>query len=120
MCVYVNKYIYIYIFVYIYYVELIIFRFPLNNSNRLQQWLNNFPLKNWQPSKDSLLCSDHFTEDCFDRTGFRVHLQPNSIPTKFGEARSLCVYCKRKKLYKSGLSFFRWIKFYNLQWHLDS
>ncbi|KAK0167488.1 hypothetical protein PV327_004881 [Microctonus hyperodae] len=84
-----------------------LFEFPLNNSNRLEQWLNNFPLKNWQPSKDSLLCSDHFTEDCFDRTGFRVHLQPNSIPTKFGEARSLCAYCKRKKLYKSGLSFFR-------------
>ena len=48
---------------------------------------------NWQgPSNNSVLCSEHFTNDCFEedtaiaaRFGIekRRHLKPNAIPTVF-------------------------------------
>ncbi|KAM0736843.1 THAP domain-containing protein 1 [Formica fusca] len=82
-------------------------KFPLSNKFLLEQWINNVPLKHWKPSNGSLLCSDHFTEDCFDRSEFRVRLKLNSIPTCFGDPPTACIMCKRKRLHQSPYSFFR-------------
>jgi len=57
------------------------YRFPMKNLFLLERWMENLPLKDWKPNKDSLLCSNHFTDDCFDRSGFRVQLKSDSIPT---------------------------------------
>ncbi|XP_026829419.1 uncharacterized protein LOC105281536 isoform X2 [Ooceraea biroi] len=48
------------------------YRFPLSDKFMLEQWLKQIPMKHWTPNKDSLLCSDHFTENCFDKSAFQV------------------------------------------------
>ncbi|XP_018351850.1 PREDICTED: THAP domain-containing protein 1-like isoform X3 [Trachymyrmex septentrionalis] len=83
-------------------------KFPLKDQRLLKQWINNFPTKNWTPTNSAILCSNHFTEDCFERSAFKVRLKPNSIPTRFDNPpHSYCIYCKRKRIYKSGYSFFK-------------
>ena len=38
---------------------------------------------NWCPSKSSRICSDHFVEEMFDRTGQFVRLCKHAFPTRF-------------------------------------
>lgn len=56
--------------------------FPKDASLR-QQWVREVNREYWTPSKRSLLCSDHFTESCFDKTGQTTRLKDNAVPTLF-------------------------------------
>lgn len=57
--------------------------FPLQDSARLQKWVDNMKREEWTPSRHQYLCSEHFTEDCFDiRWGIR-YLKNTAIPTIF-------------------------------------
>ena len=69
----------------------LISRFP-KNPERKNQWVRNMMREKpngekWTPSQSSLLCSDHFVEKYFQRTGTREgareHLTRNAVPTKF-------------------------------------
>ncbi|XP_040030649.2 THAP domain-containing protein 5 [Gasterosteus aculeatus] len=57
--------------------------FPLQDKPRLQKWVDNMKRGEWTPSRHQYLCSEHFTEDCFDvRWGIR-YLKNTAIPTMF-------------------------------------
>ncbi|TMS03038.1 THAP domain-containing protein 5 [Larimichthys crocea] len=57
--------------------------FPLQDKPRLQKWVDNMKREEWTPSRHQYLCSEHFTEDCFDiRWGIR-YLKNTAIPTVF-------------------------------------
>ncbi|KAM8909378.1 THAP domain-containing protein 5-like [Spinachia spinachia] len=57
--------------------------FPLQDKPRLQKWVCNMRREEWTPSRHQYLCSEHFTEDCFDvRWGIR-YLKNTAIPTLF-------------------------------------
>ncbi|XP_070785435.1 THAP domain-containing protein 5-like [Enoplosus armatus] len=57
--------------------------FPLQDKSRLQKWVDNMKREEWTPSRHQYLCSEHFTEDCFDiRWGIR-YLKNTAIPTVF-------------------------------------
>ena len=44
----------------------------------------------WTPSRHQYLCSEHFTEDCFDiRWGIR-YLKNTAIPTIFPSVEDVC------------------------------
>lgn len=58
-------------------------RFPLYNPRKLKKWLANVNLKDWSPSRFSVLCMDHFEEQYFDRTGKSVKLREDAVPTIF-------------------------------------
>ena len=59
-------------------------RFPADSARR-EEWLRNLMRPDWSPSKYSRLCSLHFTDDCFDKSGERVLLKKASVPTIFND-----------------------------------
>ena len=46
-------------------------------------WVEKIRRKDWLPSSNSCLCSDHFSESCFDRAGKIIKLKKDAIPTRF-------------------------------------
>ncbi|XP_061092806.1 uncharacterized protein LOC133125103 isoform X3 [Conger conger] len=74
-------------------------RFPKDPVRRLQ-WCSALRRQSsdhqlWVPTKNSVLCSSHFTPDMFDRTGQTVRLRDCAIPTVFD-------FRKRKREGKEG------------------
>ena len=66
---------------------------PLEYTRQVQRTRSNWP----GPSQHSVICSDHFTSDCFEEdiaiaAQFRiektVHLKPNAVPNVFPHAKS--------------------------------
>lgn len=71
-------------------------RFPLNNKSLLKLWLYQIKRGNWEPSKYSVICSEHFTEDCFVVKGLqnsRRTLKSDAYPTIF----SMAIYSEPPK-----------------------
>lgn len=64
-------------------LTIVICRFPLRNKNLLAKWLAAVRRKNWQPTASSVLCSDHFTPDCFRYYTLNRHLREDAVPTIF-------------------------------------
>ncbi|XP_057660974.1 THAP domain-containing protein 1-like [Diorhabda carinulata] len=55
--------------------------FP-KDSEKNKLWKNFVNKPNWTPTRTSVLCSQHFTNECFDRTSMlKVRLHPNALPT---------------------------------------
>ncbi|KAG8173931.1 hypothetical protein JTE90_014540 [Oedothorax gibbosus] len=58
-------------------------RFPKEEILR-KEWAKAVKRDNWNPSKHSVLCSEHFEESDFDKCStFRVYLKPNVVPSVF-------------------------------------
>uniref|UniRef100_A0A3Q3EIW0 THAP-type domain-containing protein n=1 Tax=Labrus bergylta TaxID=56723 RepID=A0A3Q3EIW0_9LABR len=65
--------------------------FPLQDKPRLQKWVHNMKREEWTPSRHQYLCSEHFTEDCFDiRWGIR-YLKNTAIPTTFPSTEDVSI-----------------------------
>jgi len=58
---------------------------PLSNKKLLTQWLVKLCHENALVNKNSFICSQHFEDNCFIKPmgGQRIHLKPDSVPTKF-------------------------------------
>ena len=72
----------------LFYHEVIIFlpilhRFPFSAPDVLNTWVVNMKRDKWKPSKHAVLCSEHFSSDCFDKTGLTVRLREDAVPTIF-------------------------------------
>ncbi|XP_035023435.2 uncharacterized protein LOC118116161 [Hippoglossus stenolepis] len=88
-------------------------KFPLHNPPLLAQWLKAVGRANWHPRLGSSICSTHFTEDCFDRTGEKVTLRPDAVPTRLVHNSSAPLFAKydavelylRQRIYPHGLSY---------------
>ena len=59
-----------------------LYRFP-KDLDRRNVWVNNLKRENYKPTDRSLLCSDHFDDSCFDRTGQTTRLRKDAVPTVF-------------------------------------
>ncbi|XP_069486965.1 THAP domain-containing protein 2-like [Ambystoma mexicanum] len=57
-------------------------RFPLD-AERRKEWLWHLNRKNYAPSRHTFLCSKHFEDSWFDRTGQTIRLRANAVPTIF-------------------------------------
>ena len=58
---------------------------PIKNKTLLRTWLIKIKRENTPVTKNSYLCSAHFSAECFQKAigGSRVYLKPGSIPTVF-------------------------------------
>ncbi len=57
-------------------------RFPTDPERR-KKWIQNMRREQWTPGASSRLCSDHFLESCYDRSGKVTKLREDTIPTRF-------------------------------------
>ncbi|KAJ8341689.1 hypothetical protein SKAU_G00339800 [Synaphobranchus kaupii] len=56
-------------------------RFPLKQPEKLKIWIRITQKDHWTPTPNSVLCSRHFKEDCFDRTGQTTRIRAGAVPT---------------------------------------
>ncbi|XP_048872540.1 THAP domain-containing protein 3 isoform X3 [Brienomyrus brachyistius] len=63
--------------------DLTFHRFPLSKPSVLKEWLDNIGRRDFQPKKHMVICSHHFTPDCFSGLGNRRNLLWNAVPTLF-------------------------------------
>nr|KAI8766480.1 THAP domain-containing protein 1; partial [Biomphalaria glabrata] len=65
-------------------------RFPVNNPKLCKEWVVKLKRKNFIASVHSVICSEHFEEDCFIYQPFtnRRLLKPGAVPTKFSFSKS--------------------------------
>ncbi|KAI8796378.1 THAP domain-containing protein 1 [Biomphalaria glabrata] len=65
-------------------------RFPVNNPKLCKEWVVKLKRKNFTASVHSVICSEHFEEDCFIYQPFtnRRLLKPGAVPTKFSFSKS--------------------------------
>ena len=57
------------------------FRLPLRNTALLKQWLAKLRLQDPPIKETSRVCSEHFTEDCFERD-LKSELVPGAKPMR--------------------------------------
>ncbi|XP_056589252.1 THAP domain-containing protein 3 isoform X2 [Triplophysa dalaica] len=63
--------------------EITFHRFPFSKPSVLKQWLDNIGRENFNPKKHMVVCSLHFTPECFSGFGNRKNLLWNAVPTLF-------------------------------------
>ncbi|XP_014271233.1 uncharacterized protein [Halyomorpha halys] len=60
-------------------------RFTVNPELK-DKWIKAIRRENWEPSKNTHICSEHFKEEDFDKTSpFRTYLKKNAVPSVFPE-----------------------------------
>ncbi|XP_068584114.1 uncharacterized protein zgc:153292 isoform X2 [Cebidichthys violaceus] len=84
------------------------FKFPLYNPRKLKKWLINMKLKDWTPSRFSVLCIKHFEEQFIDRTGKCVKLREDAVPTIFSspgktQKREASINTRSKRFKSAGV-----------------
>jgi THAP domain len=57
--------------------------FPLSKPDAVKKWEEALHRKAFKATKYSRLCSNHFTPDCFDRSGCQVHLRSGEFISYF-------------------------------------
>ena len=62
--------------------SIFVVRFPVDEDRR-KLWVLNTKRDKFCPSDTAVLCSGHFTFNCFDRTGQTVRLRHDAVPTVF-------------------------------------
>ncbi|KAL5245214.1 hypothetical protein ACI65C_012624 [Semiaphis heraclei] len=65
--------------------ELIFHKFPLNDSERLKKWIYAVRRINFKPTRNSILCSLHFTENDYNKAvvSGKLVLKKCAVPTIF-------------------------------------
>jgi len=66
-----------------------VYSFPHCEPERLRRWVVNMKRDKWTPTARSHLCSLHFEEQYFDRTGQKVRLRTGAEPTVFNFPKHL-------------------------------
>uniref|UniRef100_A0A8C4R6Q0 THAP-type domain-containing protein n=1 Tax=Eptatretus burgeri TaxID=7764 RepID=A0A8C4R6Q0_EPTBU len=56
---------------------------PHDTTSLMKEWLVKMRRDYWTPHSYSTICSDHFEERCFDRTGQTTRLYKDAVPTVF-------------------------------------
>ncbi|CAG4955207.1 unnamed protein product [Colias eurytheme] len=59
-----------------------IFRFPKDPDIK-KEWIDATGRDDWSPTKNSVICSRHFSTDCFFNRKSRRFLLPSAVPTLF-------------------------------------
>lgn len=57
------------------------FRFPLSKPELAAKWVQNLGMKNFVPTANTCLCSEHFRPECFRDYNGKQFLREDAVPT---------------------------------------
>ncbi|XP_061526303.1 ARL14 effector protein isoform X2 [Phycodurus eques] len=63
--------------------EIRFYRFPLSKPSLSAKWVQNLGLRNFIPTANTCLCSEHFSPDCFRDYNGKQFLREDAVPTVF-------------------------------------
>lgn len=63
--------------------EIRFYRFPLSKPQLASKWVNSLGLKNFVPTPNTCLCSEHFRQDCFRDYNGKQFLREDAVPTLY-------------------------------------
>ncbi|XP_062845975.1 ARL14 effector protein [Trichomycterus rosablanca] len=66
--------------------EIRFYRFPISKPQLAEQWVRSLGRKNFAPTTNSCLCSEHFLPDCFRDYNGKQFLREDAVPTIFTQA----------------------------------
>lgn len=61
--------------------SLVFFRFPLSKPQLAAKWVQNLGMKNFVPTANTCLCSEHFRPECFRDYNGKQFLREDAVPT---------------------------------------
>lgn len=61
-------------------------RFPISKPQLAEQWVRSLGRKNFVPTANSCLCSEHFLPECFRDYNGKQFLREDAVPTIFSQA----------------------------------
>uniref|UniRef100_A0A3B4B913 THAP-type domain-containing protein n=1 Tax=Periophthalmus magnuspinnatus TaxID=409849 RepID=A0A3B4B913_9GOBI len=59
------------------------YRFPLSKPQLSSKWVSSLGLKNFVPTPNTCLCSEHFRADCFRDYNGKQFLREDAVPTLY-------------------------------------
>lgn len=63
--------------------EIRFYRFPLSKPQLASKWVQSLGLKNFVPTTNTCLCSEHFRSDCFRDYNGKQFLREDAVPTLY-------------------------------------
>ncbi|KAK3510093.1 hypothetical protein QTP70_026826 [Hemibagrus guttatus] len=66
--------------------EIRFYRFPISKPQLAEQWVRSLGRKNFVPTTNSCLCSEHFLPDCFRDYNGKQFLREDAVPTIFSHS----------------------------------
>ncbi|KAF7212679.1 ARL14 effector protein [Nothobranchius furzeri] len=63
--------------------EIRFYRFPLSKPQLATKWVQSLGMKNFSPTANTCLCSEHFRTDCFRDYNGKQFLREDAVPTIF-------------------------------------
>ncbi|XP_031704037.1 ARL14 effector protein isoform X2 [Anarrhichthys ocellatus] len=63
------------------------YRFPLSKPQLAGKWVNSLGMKNFNPTANTCLCSEHFRADCFRDYNGKQFLREDAVPTIFSQGQ---------------------------------
>ena len=62
-------------------------RFPLSKPQLASKWVQSLGMKNFIPTANTCLCSEHFRTDCFRDYNGKQFLREDAVPTIFNQGQ---------------------------------
>uniref|UniRef100_A0A3Q0STT1 ADP-ribosylation factor-like 14 effector protein n=1 Tax=Amphilophus citrinellus TaxID=61819 RepID=A0A3Q0STT1_AMPCI len=67
--------------------EIRFYRFPLSKPQLASKWVHSLGMKNFIPTANTCLCSEHFRPDCFRDYNGKQFLREDAVPTIFTQGQ---------------------------------
>ncbi|KAL7406766.1 hypothetical protein ABVT39_026113 [Epinephelus coioides] len=77
--------------------EIRFYRFPLSKPQLASKWVHSLGMKNFIPTANTCLCSEHFRTDCFRDYNGKQFLREDAVPTIFTQGQDTSKIELRKR-----------------------
>lgn len=88
-------------------------RFPLSKPQLASKWVHSLGMKNFIPTANTCLCSEHFRPDCFRDYNGKQFLREDAVPTIFTQGQDSSKVRSHNRIM---LILNRWLCFLCLRW----